>query len=581
MWGYLDLGNNRVESAYKSLQLFHFHFDTVPGGVGSIHWNLQVARFGAGLWELAFFPALAGLFFKSRILAWYRRLLWHDHFVVWGHCTRTLSLVLDLHREGKRVVFIGHCPIPRGQLPWGVFFLESSDAREAPLRQAALSRARQLVALNESDTENLEILVAAERVCTARSRSRAPLECAAHFADTYLEGGLYRSVIATGSQAVARTRQHLFNYYEIMAGVLARQHPLSGALAKGTPAVAQHFVIVGFAAFGQCVARKLVKMGLQLYREGDAWKVRKTRITIVDRLGEKATQAFLLSYPKFTQYCDFDVLPMDCDDASFLDLRFLAPEPQGDRSAIVLCLENETVTLRTLLLLRESARQFGRRVDTVCVRFARPERLGTLFSAMQADNAGPRVMLFAPDSEVFNADVLLNRSLDVLARQMHEAYLKVAEADARANNRPPAAGTPWEQLSQDDQEGSREAVDHTWTKLATLGYELRAIPPGQTAMAPDSALLDELKSLEETLARVEHERWMAWRLLNGWRWGAVRDQKALLHPDLVDYDLLAETTKEKDRIIIRAIPDLLREGRLQIVQTGPAPPARGRAAAAA
>ena len=66
------------------------------------------------------------------------------------------------------------------------------------------------------------------------------------------------------------------------------------------------------------------------------------------------------------------------------------------------------------------------------------------------------------------------------------------------------------------------------------------------------------------MARLEHERWMAWRLLNGWRHGKKRDNAAKLHPDIVDYDELADTTKEKDRIIIRAIPALLRAGRLSL-----------------
>lgn len=57
---------------------------------------------------------------------------------------------------------------------------------------------------------------------------------------------------------------------------------------------------------------------------------------------------------------------------------------------------------------------------------------------------------------------------------------------------------------------------------------------------------------------------MAWRVLNGWQWGANRDNAAKLHPDIVDYDELAESTKEKDRIVSRVIPALLRAGRLAL-----------------
>jgi hypothetical protein len=69
------------------------------------------------------------------------------------------------------------------------------------------------------------------------------------------------------------------------------------------------------------------------------------------------------------------------------------------------------------------------------------------------------------------------------------------------------------------------------------------------------------------MARLEHERWMAWRVLTGWQWGSPRNNAAKLHPDIVPYEQLAETTKEKDRIIVRAIPELLRAGRLRVRRT--------------
>jgi hypothetical protein len=237
----------------------------------------------------------------------------------------------------------------------------------------------------------------------------------------------------------------------------------------------------------------------------------------------------------------------------------------------VLCLETEALTVRTLLLLRDSCRQSGRQVHEICARLADPARLGPLFEPMQAVGAQPHLRLFAPDSEVFTADVLLSRNVDVLARQVHEAYLSVEAADARANNKPPAAGTPWEKLSEDDREGNREAADHTWAKLASLGYELRHVRQGQAVPPPDPELLKQLAAQEEVMARAEHERWMAWRVLNGWQWGLPRDNAKLLHPDIVDYDKLAESTKDKDRIIIRAIPKLLGEGRLRVVRRGELP----------
>ena len=59
---------------------------------------------------------------------------------------------------------------------------------------------------------------------------------------------------------------------------------------------------------------------------------------------------------------------------------------------------------------------------------------------------------------------------------------------------------------------------------------------------------------------------MTWRLLTGWTYGSPRDNSRKLHPDLVSYEALAPATQDKDKVIIRAIPDLLKAGKLIAVK---------------
>lgn len=564
--GYRSLDHGWVDSLYMSLQLFHLHFHAPtaePHGAHPIPISLEVARFGAGLWALSLYSTLLALLFQPALRRWRVRRFWKDHVVVWGHCDRTLNLVLDLSHEGRHVVFIGKSPIPPARLPRKVAFLEGGDDIPALLWQAALARASRLVVLNESDYLNLEILVAAERACKERAANQAPLEVSAHFVDTHLQGGLYRSVVTAPVQQASRMRQHLFSYYDLVAGALARSLPLPPAM-QGDKPLPEHFVIVGFGPFGQCVARKLVKMGLQLYRENGGFAVCKTRITVVDPNAEKAVRVFLQSNPQFGDYCELDALALGCEDPEFLGLEFLRGRAPARRTTLLLCLWDEAQALRAALLLRDLGRREKMPLELIGLRIAHPERLGSVFVQQQVAGQGPQVLLFAPDSEVFSADALLHRSLDVLARRVHEAYLEVERADRRANNLPLAAGKSWEDLSEDDRESNREAADHLWARLRALGYSLRPAKAGESNPESSPTLLDDLRQLEEDMARLEHERWMAWRVLNGWRWASERNNALKLHPDLVEYDKLAESTKEKDRIIIRAIPDLLKAGRLRV-----------------
>jgi hypothetical protein len=55
---------------------------------------------------------------------------------------------------------------------------------------------------------------------------------------------------------------------------------------------------------------------------------------------------------------------------------------------------------------------------------------------------------------------------------------------------------------------------------------------------------------------MEHDRWCARYLLDGWHKGP-RDDEARTHPCLVPWEDLEETYRDNDRAAIRQIPGLL------------------------
>jgi hypothetical protein len=61
----------------------------------------------------------------------------------------------------------------------------------------------------------------------------------------------------------------------------------------------------------------------------------------------------------------------------------------------------------------------------------------------------------------------------------------------------------------------------------------------------------------EQLALHEHARWMAERQRNGWTYGEVRDNARKRHPLFVDWALLSEVEKNKDRDAVRNLPSLI------------------------
>jgi len=60
------------------------------------------------------------------------------------------------------------------------------------------------------------------------------------------------------------------------------------------------------------------------------------------------------------------------------------------------------------------------------------------------------------------------------------------------------------------------------------------------------------------LARIEHSRWMADKILQGWRFGEKRNNELKLNPLLVPYENLIQAEKDKDINTIKNIPRLLK-----------------------
>lgn len=125
-------------------------------------------------------------------------------------------------------------------------------------------------------------------------------------------------------------------------------------------------------------------------------------------------------------------------------------------------------------------------------------------------------------------------SLEAEARANHEAYLAGLEPESRAGQR------SWEELEESRKESNRWAVLSRQIK--------RAQWEATTEEERGAATL-------EHLAISEHQRWMAEKVMGGWRFGTGpdgrQDGSRRLHPDLQPWAALGEDTREKDRVQVR------------------------------
>lgn len=111
-----------------------------------------------------------------------------------------------------------------------------------------------------------------------------------------------------------------------------------------------------------------------------------------------------------------------------------------------------------------------------------------------------------------DSNPLMVQNLATVARVVHEAVRAYQTALGEQ------AAMPWEDAE-------------TWQREATLAAVRFCLAHPE---APASAM---------------HDAWVREKIASGWRYGAVKDAAAKIHPSLVAFDRLPETEQRKDTLI--------------------------------
>ncbi len=145
-----------------------------------------------------------------------------------------------------------------------------------------------------------------------------------------------------------------------------------------------------------------------------------------------------------------------------------------------------------------------------------------------------------------------------LAPAIHQAYRDIL----REHQRGGFYDRPYEELPEDGKAANLKAAIRIPEVLKLIGCGLQ---PGESTPSEEQEIADRLHRNIETLANAEHLGWMEERLIEGWSYGAQRDNDARKHHLLVPYADLPDVEKEKDRATIRQYPFYAKMAGLKIV----------------
>ncbi len=524
----------------------------------------EVARFaGFALTAVGLLFGFSGA--VGRSLARFWMIGASGHVVIAGEGPAALALARSCREARDAVVLIARGLEP--ETAWslrqsGIVLIEGDPTHVDTLRSAHADRAAHLVALSDDDTENLRI-EAALRACTSARRKR-PL--AAHVSiraplllmeAREIRMLAQREVDAMSEADRKRNRPpaidpRAFSIDEISARALLAGH---GAeildLADIQNRERLHVVLFGFDAAAEAIAvRTLMSF----------WSARfgAPRLTVVTPDGADTAAAFAARYPQAQAHdiwkADIAFVSRDWTRAS-IDPAFLdtITAERGQPAAVVVSTGSDGQNIQLALALMRTA-NMGRvwaapifMKETMQSEFSRQFALGDHTVAIDAYlRAFGAVETVA--TRAFIIDGVLDRGA-AIAQRLYDQNMARHDVDMRALE---AVGRTWRGVPETYRNANRAAVDSALVKLWDAGWRPATDADGAGGVHPpiDDAML-------RRLSEVEHARWIAERLLSGWQPGK-RDNRLMMHDNIVDWGTLTSELQERDADQVRAAAKVAR-----------------------
>lgn len=314
-----------------------------------------------------------------------------------------------------------------------------------------------------------------------------------------------------------------------------------------------HVALLGFGALG-------AEITLQVALTAHYQDLRKPVLTVLCSVEDKqALELHLHRYPNLRHIVELHVYfldPLRLSQKAWMELQQEVP--------FSVCYVSMRDDVSSLLAARrlhrfQQALELAKLPFVVCLnqQSLLSEILDDNFVPIQRDKrrllAGNQAIEYMETlDQTITIDRVVNEVMDVLAKTIHDSYLQSQFARGQTRESNPSL-IPWEELPPHKKKANQHAASHMDVKLriADCRRQSEASPVPEVDFPGSPELLDQL-------AQMEHLRWMADKYLAGYVYGPRRDEHKMHHPDLVDWDVLTESDRDKDRHNIEQISRLLK-----------------------
>lgn len=560
-----------LDWAYGLLLVFELH--PLEGLEHQTNVPLALARVLAPLLRDIGIAGAVGaiMVFHRQIRDWWilRRARHHVVFFGWGACAR--ELVKGYRSRGVAVLVHGSPdPVVKAFCQEHGIHLVS-----ASLGWNASDRASNARLCNRMRCRS------ADRIFCIDDDDGRNLDNAAALADLGLKNVVWCHV---GDDSLARGIEHvgllerkglaLFSHDQLLArDCVERIRPLEGLLVQPERFRPVHMVVLGFCGLARHLILEMAASGQWDVKAGGAGRV---SITVIDRDIDRLVVPFLAQHPDLELVAEIDFVNMDVSSRESLDL--LRDIAADERFRPEFVLTSDETRLAVSVTLRVAAARYER-APRIWIRSCSDDGAARVLSASQeefrqlsgdAAKVGlsasfeylERISYFGGvgreayrlEDCVYSPEV--DRSVSGAPREMamdyHEEYCRLTCASAVAK---PSEGPPsWDDLHPSLKASNRSASRHARHKLDAVGID-RSIVDKEVACL-------RLQQNEEELAVLEHLRWTAERILDGWKFGPEKSVPLRVSPYLAPWSELSESIRDYDRASIRTLANLVQKGQI-------------------
>lgn len=513
-------------------------------------WTLNVARFLAP--SLTFYALFRGtMFLLAGAHDNLRRRRIKKHIIVCGLGKRGRFLAINRSKDGA-VVAIESDPTPEVITACAnneISLVRGNGSDTAVLLEAGITRASEMFIFTGNDNKNLEVIHAVRkiRLDPKNGEHLHPLECYMSIKDLYLRDliPVHESFLEqSGNMQVTA-----FNDYKNVARNLwqsmvlkAKTNELCLPLHPDNPKRV-HMLLLGFSPVGQALA-------FQFGQQAHFANGRKTKITIVDEnLGDpdnsEAENIFSTPLKRLAKTLDLTLIRSVPDSETVRNVILQTASDPESLTNIISCGKDDTESLTLALHINELLRQVGHKSTPIFVRLTDSTGLSEF---LDHENNQEEVLVnvfgFGLFKQTFSIESIHSQTINRIAMAIHAHYQNVGHSHTDQ-----AAIESWNKLPEYLKEANRVAAENLELKLATV----------LTAEGDTNENLDELFEKHiDSLSKMEHNRWMAEKILQGWTYGPNTDKRAFTHKNIVPWDDLTEEEKDKDSTQVRAITKLLK-----------------------